>query len=169
MRTRLVITFIVLNAATAMPAFSQAAPTNPGRSVGEHMRDMRNATREEFARDVSQFRRMSAADRTKVADAYRKLTEPHRLNALQIAETARSGTELPPNAGPRIRAALEADLNAWHDAFYVDRRDWKAMHDRWLVDADKLTGQQWAQQRADWFAARDVWIAQWLQRSEPGR
>jgi hypothetical protein len=37
------------------------------------------------------------------------------------------------------------------------------MREQWLVDANALTGEQWALRRANWFTARDAWIAQRLQ------
>jgi hypothetical protein len=159
MRSQILAAAAFATLVAAMPAFAQ---TSPGRSAADHARDRAAATRDQFARDVSEFRRMSAKERAAHAAAYRQATEPHRLNALQIAERAKTGP-LPPDAGARIRQAFEADLNAWRDAFHIGGREWKAMREQWLVDANALTGEQWALQRANWFTARDAWIAQRLQ------
>src|SRR5690349_7483699 len=119
-------TFASIGCAVVMTAMPANAQSNPGRSAAEHRSDMANATRSQEAQLIAEFQRMDKQDLAKFAAAYRAETEPHRRNALDIVERAHAGP-LPANAGERIRAALEADLDAWHKAFQVRDKEWKAM------------------------------------------
>jgi hypothetical protein len=119
-------------------------------------------------RNLTDFRWISGAELTKRVAAYRKETELHRLNALQIAEQAATNP-LPVGTGPRIREALQADLDFWRNELQVSQRDYDLMRKQWLVPAASLTDQQWAMQRANWFKARDAWLDQRVQTAENAR
>lgn len=109
----------------------------------------------QFGRDFAQQQQ----ERHLTAQQYQQLAAQHRADALALAQAARSGAPLPPNVGPRIRLALQQDIDAWRDQFQVDRRSWQAMRDQWLAERGTMTPQAWALRRADWFAMRDAWIA----------
>lgn len=109
----------------------------------------------QFGRDLAQQQQ----ERHLTAEQYRSQAAQHRADAVALAQAARSGARLPSNAGPRIRLALQQDIDAWRDQFRVDRASWQAMRDEWLSQRSTMTAQDWAQRRADWFAARDAWIA----------
>ncbi|WP_028970334.1 hypothetical protein [Sphingomonas sp. URHD0057] len=58
----------------------------------------------------------------------------------------------------KIRAAISADLIAWRKQYDPRRADYRAMHDRWLVDEQALSPEGWAKQRVDWLRAQQEWI-----------
>jgi hypothetical protein len=58
----------------------------------------------------------------------------------------------------KIRAAISADLIAWRKQYDPRRADYRAMHDRWLVDENALSPEGWAKQRVDWLRAQQEWI-----------
>ena len=60
--------------------------------------------------------------------------------------------------GKKIRAAIQSDLIAWRKQFDPRRADYRAMHDRWLVDENSLSAAGWAKQRVDWLRAQAEWI-----------
>jgi hypothetical protein len=107
----------------------------------------------QFGRDFAQQQQ-----RHLTAEQYQLEAAQHRADALALAQAARGGAHLPANAGPRIRLALQQDIDAWRDQFRVDRASWQAMRNDWLSQRGTMTAQEWAQRRADWFAARDAWI-----------
>jgi len=109
----------------------------------------------QFGRDFAQQQQQ----RHLTAQQYQALAAQHRADALALAQAGRSGATIPASAGPRIRLALQQDIDAWRDQFQVDRRAWQAMRDQWLAERGTMSPQEWAQRRADWFAARDAWIA----------
>lgn len=109
----------------------------------------------QFGRDFAQQQQQQHLS----AQQYQQLAAQHRADALAIAKAARSGANLPANAGPRIRLALQQDIEAWRDQFQVGRKSWQSMRDQWLAQRGTMTAQDWALRRADWFAARDAWIA----------
>jgi hypothetical protein len=88
------------------------------------------------------------------------MVQERRALAQQYAQAARAGRRLPANADRKIRDALKDDIDEWRDQFRVGRTEWHDMRAQWIVDRKSLTPEQWAQRRADWFAARDTWIAQ---------
>jgi len=106
-----------------------------------------------------QFGRDFAAQQHLSPDQYRVMAAQHRRDALALAQAARSGANIPASAGPRIRLALQQDMEAWREQFSVGRKDWQAMRDQWLADRGNMTAAEWAQRRADWFASRDAWVA----------
>lgn len=116
----------------------------------------------DYARDIAsqrgQFGRDFAAQRHLTPQQYQQQAAQRRADAMVLAQAARDG-RLPASAGPRIREALNQDIDAWRDQFQVDRRSWQAMRDQWLANRGTMTAQDWAVQRANWFAARDAWIA----------
>ena len=131
----------------------------------------REANRDQMERldsSAEQFHFMTSQEWARRAAEYRSTTEVHKTNAAQVADLARQGT-LPAGIGSRIRDALQSDLELWHQALQVSGRDWKAMRDKWLVPVNSLNDQQWAQQRAAWFAARDAWIDNRLRTNEANR
>lgn len=91
--------------------------------------------------------------------AYRDNLRVRREQAEQYAAAARSGVPLPADAAGTLRKELEADIAQWRAEFRVGRGEEQAMRAQWLVARDSLTAVQWAQRRADWWAARDAWIA----------
>jgi hypothetical protein len=117
----------------------------------------------DYARGIAsqrgQFGRDFAAQQHLTPQQYQALAAQHRADALGLAQAARSGAQIPANAGPRIRQALRQDIDAWRDEFQVDRRSWQATRDYWLSSRGTMTAQEWAIQRANWFAERDAWIA----------
>jgi len=112
-----------------------------------------------IASQQGQFGRDFAQQQQLTVQQYQQLAAQHRADALALAQAARSGARLPPNVSPRIRLALQQDIDAWRDQFQVDRRSWQAMRDQWFAVRGTMTPQDWALRRADWFAARDAWIA----------
>lgn len=110
------------------------------------------AQKGQFGRDFAASRHLSAAE-------YQQMAAKHRADALALAAAARSGANIPASAGPRIREALNEDIQAWRDQFTVGRNDWQAMRNQWLADRGTMSVADWAQRRAAWFAARDAWIA----------
>lgn len=93
------------------------------------------------------------------AAKFERAAQARRANAMQLAEIARQGEPFPANTSEKIRGALSDDIDQWRAEFHVDRKAWRVMRDQWLPDRDTLTPQQWALKWADWFDARDAWIA----------
>jgi hypothetical protein len=87
------------------------------------------------------------------------MAQQHRADAMALAQAARAGGHIPANVAPRIKLALQQDIDAWRAQFQVDRQSWQTMRDAWLAERPNMTARDWAQRRADWFAARDAWIA----------
>lgn len=158
-------------AATACVIVVPVASTNAqdmGAVVREHFQQQTSSQQQTLHNDARDFHDLSGAGLAKVIAAYRKATDLHRQNALQIAEQARTNP-LPPGSGARIRDALDADLTLWYNSVPVSKRDWDAMRKQWLVPVASLSDQQWAQQRAGWFTARDAWLDKRLQDAQLGR
>ena len=93
------------------------------------------------------------------ADSYLQEDNLHRAVAIALADRARKGEALTSNASERIRTALEVDLRAWRNYFQVSNTEWKVTQSLWLGEVNSLTAAQWAERRADWFTARDAWLA----------
>ena len=93
------------------------------------------------------------------SEQYRRTTALSRREAKQAAEKVRAGAALPDSEATRIRGKLRSDLAIWRDQFQVSAKAYGRMRDHWLPDTDRLSAAQWAQQRADWFDARDAWVA----------
>ena len=58
----------------------------------------------------------------------------------------------------KIRSAISADLIAWRKQYDPRRADYRAIHDRWLVDEESLSAADWAKRRVDWLRAQQAWI-----------
>lgn len=147
-------------AAVALLAVLPAAPAcaqDLGGAIAQQYHEQMSPQQQMLHNDARDFRDLSGAELANAIADYRRQTEPHRQNALQIATLASANT-LPPGSGARIRDALESDLTLWRTSLPVSRRDWDAMTKQWLVPVSSLTDQQWAQQRAAWFTARDAWL-----------
>lgn len=175
MRNKLIL-MVTIAAAVAAPTFSQGRSgggvgngppiSPPGQSGGMGSSERAGgiaSQRGGFGRDFAEQRRLSAADfaeqRRLDVTNYRGQSEQRKAEALAYAQAARGNRELPGKASKEVRSALKADMESWRDTFNVDRKEWQAMRDQWLVDRETLTPRQWADQRASWFAARDSWIA----------
>jgi hypothetical protein len=91
--------------------------------------------------------------------AYQENLRIRRQQAEQYAAAAKNGVPLPADAAETLRHELDADIEQWRAEYRVGRKEGQAMRDRWLVDRDSLTAVQWAQQRVDWWAAREAWVA----------
>jgi len=98
---------------------------------------------------------------------YQRTTALSRREAKDAAARVKAGLVPPDSEAGRIRGKLRRDLAVWRDQFEVSGKAYRAMRQRWLVDTDRLTAAQWAQQRADWFDARDAWVA--ANKAEAGR
>jgi hypothetical protein len=159
----------VLNHATVASLFLlPAAPAwaqDPAAAAAQQHREQVASQQQMLHNDARDFRDMSGGALAQAMADYRKQTEPHRQNALQVAALARDNS-LPPGSGARIRDALESDLTFWRNSLPVNARDWNAMNKQWLVPVSSLTDQQWAQQRAAWFSARDAWLDKRLQEAQ---
>lgn len=153
MRTRV---FAAIVCGSLLPA-AAATAQDIGAAVAQQRADMARSDQTTLHNDARDYRDLSSGQLTKIFAKYRNETEPHRQNALQIAEQARTSA-LPPGSGAKIRDALDADLTLWYNSVPVTKGEWDAMRTQWLVPAESLTDQQWAQRRADWFTARDAWM-----------
>lgn len=153
MRTRFLAAIVCGSLLPAVPALAQ----DLGASMMQQYREQMRPQQDTLHNDARDYRDLSSAQLTKIFADYWKETEPHRQNALQIAEQARTSA-LPPGSGARIREALDADLTLWYNSLPVSKSDGDTMRNQWLVPAESLTDQQWAQRRADWFTARDAWM-----------
>lgn len=89
-------------------------------------------------------------------DAYLVKTAPRRDEALTAAAAGADFAGDP----AQVRSALDKDLAAWRTAFKLDRAVWQDQRDQWLADNPLLSPADWAKRRADWFAARDLWIGE---------
>lgn len=112
-----------------------------------------------IASQQGQFGRDFAAEQHLSSAQLQQQATQHRSDALALAQAARSGAHIPANAAPRVKLALQQDIDAWRAQFQVDRQSWQTMRNTWLADRPNMTVQDWIQRRADWFAARDAWIA----------
>ena len=142
----------------AVPAFAQDAAS----AVAAQRSDMIRSDQTTLHTDTVDYWQTHGGEVTRLVANYRKQTEPHRLNALQIAEQAKTAT-FPAGTGARIRDALDSDLTLMYNSLPVSKAEWDSMRKQWLVPVGNLTDQQWAAQRAAWFTARDAWIDKRLQ------
>ena len=85
--------------------------------------------------------------------------EERKGDALKLAEQVKKGAVVPAEYAPKLREAIDGDLTLWREQFGVSSREYKAMRKEWLADKPARTASEWAVRRADWFAARDAWIA----------
>jgi hypothetical protein len=58
----------------------------------------------------------------------------------------------------KIRSAMGADFIAWRKQYDPRRKDYGALHDRWVVEENALSPEAWAKQRVDWLRAQQEWI-----------
>ncbi len=118
--------------------------------------------RGQFGRDFAEQQKMNQAEQAQMIrdriDHYTGQSAERRSAAMAMRDAAKSGTN-PGLSSKELRAQFKDDMEAWRDAFNIGRKDWKDQRDQWLVDADSLTPEQWAERRAAWFEARDAWIA----------
>jgi hypothetical protein len=135
----------------------------PGRTM-DPMGSARDiaSQRGQFGRDFAEQQKMNRAEqaqmmRERVEDYSAKSAE-RRAEALARRDATKAGAN-PGLSSKELRAEFKADMEAWREAFRVGRKDWQDQRDQWLVDADSLTPEQWAERRAAWFEARDAWIA----------
>ena len=140
----------------AGPGMGAGPPMTPPGSYGGGMGTANYA--HDIASQQGQFGRDFADQQHLTPQQYQQAAAQHRADALALAQAGRAG-KLPANVGPRIRLALQQDIEAWRDQFQVDRKAWQAMRDQWLAQRGTMTAADWAQRRLDWFAARDAWIA----------
>lgn len=158
MRIKSSAAMIMAFIAPAAPAFAQDAMM---QNYHEQMRPQQDA----LHNDARDFSDLSGSVVKRAVDKYRAETAAQRQNALQIADQARTNP-LPAGTGAKIRDALEADLTFWYNSVPVTRRDFDAMRKQWLVPVASMTDQQWAQQRASWFTARDAWLDKRVQDAQ---
>lgn len=153
MRTRFLAAIVGVSLMPASAAFAQ----DYSAAVAASRADQNINAQQTLHNDARDFNDLSGAVVEKAVDKYRTETAAQRQNALDIAAQARTNA-LPAGTGARIRDALEADLTFWYNSVPVPKREFDAMRKQWLVPVASLTDQQWAQHRADWFAARDAWL-----------
>lgn len=85
--------------------------------------------------------------------------EERKGDALKLAEQVRKGAVVPAEYAPKLREAIDGDLTLWREQFGVPGGEYRAMRREWLAEKPARTASEWAVRRADWFAARDAWIA----------
>lgn len=135
----------------------------PGRSA-EPMGSARDIAgqRGQFGRDFAEQQRQTQAERAQMIrdriENYSSQSSDRRAEAFARRDAAKNGAA-PGLSSKELRAEFKADMEEWRDAFGIGRRDWQEQRNQWIVDADSLTPQQWAEHRATWFEARDAWIA----------
>jgi hypothetical protein len=138
----------------SMGGINNAPPTT---QIGLSPTDGRNA-----ARDDASQRGQSGQDfaelQKRSPDELKTMAANHRKAAEALATAARAGAPIPSTAKDRIRSALAEDIAAWRFEFRLGRKELQDMRDKWLSDSATTTASEWAIRRADWFAARDVWI-----------
>jgi hypothetical protein len=141
---------IIAVPAAAQQGGLQAQSPTPG--VGDTHVPAANLGMDSFSGPVV---RGDHATSTSMLEAY---TRQSRIEAQLWAKRASQGP-IPETFAPQIRERLRSDLDAWRDEYSIRASDYRTMVAHWLVDSDKLTAAQWAQQRAAWFNARDAWVA----------
>ena len=57
-----------------------------------------------------------------------------------------------------IRGAIRSDMIAWRKQYDPRSSDYRAMHERWLVDEAAMSPEAWARQRVNWLRAQMEWI-----------
>lgn len=85
--------------------------------------------------------------------------EERKSDALKLAEQVKKGAVVPAEYAAKLREAIDGDLTLWREQFGVSSSEYKAMRKEWLAEKPARTANEWAVRRADWFAARDAWIA----------
>ena len=58
----------------------------------------------------------------------------------------------------KIRSAVRSDFIAWRKQYDPRRKDYDALHDRWVVEEAALSPEAWAKQRVEWLRAQQEWI-----------
>jgi hypothetical protein len=141
----------------APPGLGSGDARDAARAIAEQ----RGAFGRDFADDRSGLTGSErAAFQREQAAQYFAAAQARREQAQQYSTALHNGARLPADAAKDLRAALRADMEAWREAFRVDRQEWQDLRDQWIADRDELTTEQWAQRRLDWFVFRDAWAAQ---------
>ena len=99
----------------------------------------------------------AAMQRERLNDFVNRSAE-RRAEAFALRDAARAGQPVGMSR-KEIRAELKEDMEAWKETFGIDRKAWQDLRDQLLVSEEDLTPEQWAARRAEWFEARDAWIA----------
>ena len=85
--------------------------------------------------------------------------EQRKADAIALAEKVKNGAVVPTEYASKLREAIDGDLTLWREQFGVSGSEFKAMRKEWLAEKPERSASEWAVRRADWFAARDAWIA----------
>lgn len=109
--------------------------------------------------NVDQLRRLYVCEGKSMVEVAKILKTNRETIRKRLHAAARAGRPIP--ADPQsIRAALQADMEAWRSAFRISRSDWQGERQQWLDSRGEMSAAEWALMRERWFAARDAWIAQ---------
>jgi hypothetical protein len=79
-------------------------------------------------------------------------------DAQKLVDEVNGGKALSPKDSGRIRNLMREDFFAWSKQYDLPQAGYRAERDRWLVDADALTPEQWAKHRLEWLEAERDWI-----------
>lgn len=135
---------------------SDTTPSGPftGTLPNKEMSDSAAAVRHS-ATDVTAQRKIETGESEKIHG----IAEQRRIDALDLAAKVKKGAVVPPDFAPRLRDAIDGDLQLWREEYKVPGKDYRAAQKRWLADDKAMTANDWALRRADWFTERDAWIA----------
>ena len=98
---------------------------------------------------------------TRLVDANGHMREQdyRAMLASRIAQAqALVGQPLTDRDRKKIRSAMGGDFIAWRKQYDPRRKDYSALHDRWIVDEAALSPEGWAKQRVAWLHAQQQWI-----------
>ena len=155
---------LVLASPSVAHAQAGAPAGPPGGFSGERAETGASAGTLDYMHDLEKFasegsgspEAKSFASR---AAAFLSASSERRKEAFALGMAAQRGERVDVPAGT-LRKELETDLIAWRDAFQIQRREYRAIHDKMLGGGGDLTPAQWALRRAGWFQARDQWVEQ---------
>ena len=122
------------------PELGKTAPVKGGTDDGF------GAGASGWARKVDSNGRMPEADYR--AELARQLSLAEQMVGRSLTDGDRS----------RMRGAIRSDMIAWRKQYDPRNSDYRAMHERWLVDEASLSPEAWARQRVNWLRAQQEWI-----------
>ena len=89
----------------------------------------------------------------------RLLSEQRRGDAVKLAEMVRKGAQVPADYAPKLREAIDGDMELWRDQYKVESKTFKEARRQWLDGANSMDANTLAILRAELFGARDKYNA----------
>lgn len=150
-------------AAQSAPAPTSPTPQNPGGGGGGPLGGWRGASNNPGSGSGDLMGSFAPAPDSKANDAMPKGAYGVELarrigDAQRLVDAVNDGKVLTDGDGRHVRDLMRDDFVAWKKRYDLLPSNYRAERDRWIVDEDAMSPNEWAKHRLDWLEAQRQWI-----------